>query len=201
MADSRSIIVDTTTQNGIKKQKSFTDIDPEATAVEMLNFANAAVALTTDTFRAASYVDKEYLAGGSITKEQLTANAYTKTVTYPTSTSGSDALVVTIRHANSYALSVEENCKLPITVKTYGTDVGVQVHVSDNNGRFGMLIITLFPADTQAQNYNIYYGINQETTPVKPFTETKGAGRVEVTIHDGATYKGFTLTITVQARA
>lgn len=200
MADSRSIIIDTTTQNGIKKQKSFTDVDPEATAVEMLNFANAAVALTTDTFRAASYVDKEYLSGGSIMKEQLTGTMYTTTQTYPTSTNGVLALQSTIKHANGNAIAIDEFCTFPITVKTYETDVGVSV-LANKSGEQSVLLVYIYPAYTSSTQYQYWYGTNQETTPAKKLSEINGAGRIEVTIHDGATYKGFTLTVNVQARA
>lgn len=194
MADSRSIIIDTTTQNGIKKQKSFTDVDPEATAVEMLNFANAAVALTTDTFRAASYVDKEYLSGGSITKEQLVTGdgSYISNAFYPGS-SGSTTNI-TIKHGDSTPLTTEELCALNITTKAYTTDVLAQFNISN-----GVIHIHLLPSDASQQTAT-YYGPNQETTPAKPQTETKGKGRVELTVHDGATYKGFTFTINVMAR-
>lgn len=198
MADSRSIIIDTTTQNGIKKQKSFTDVDPEATAVEMLNFANAAVALTTDTFRAASYVDKEYLSGGSIMKEQLkTSNgSYSTTKSYPT-TSAETAVDLIVQHADGTALTTDELCAANITVKPYVTDAFYKVHVNNSTGR---LIITLYPTTSLTPTLPNHYGINQSTTPAQPFSTTLGAGRIEVTIHDSATYKGFTYTVNVNAK-
>lgn len=67
MADNQtvSIIMDVTDSSRNKRQKAITNVNPEATNNELLNFANAVNALTVDTLDKVTRVEKKELSAES----------------------------------------------------------------------------------------------------------------------------------------
>lgn len=53
-----SIQIETIDANGNKKQKSLTDINPEATSTQLVQFAQNLVALTNQTYSATNRIEK-----------------------------------------------------------------------------------------------------------------------------------------------
>lgn len=56
-----SIIIESTKINGDKRTRSITNIDPNATANQLIEFAGKMTALSTDTYIATYRVDKVQL--------------------------------------------------------------------------------------------------------------------------------------------
>lgn len=61
MADNKktSVVLTTTDQQGKKLQKTFTDINPNATNAQLVAFTRALNALTSNVYQETSRVDKE----------------------------------------------------------------------------------------------------------------------------------------------
>ena len=57
-----SIIITSTKQNGEKRQRSVTSIDPSATANQLIEFSGKLTALSTDSYVQTERVDKTTLA-------------------------------------------------------------------------------------------------------------------------------------------